>query len=99
MKPRFALRWLAVAWIFATVTTLISATLTVVNKNDDGPGSLRQAIREAVAGDTIQVAVTGTITLSSGELWIGKSLILIGPGARLLTISGDRTQRVFHITG
>jgi len=40
------------------------ATLTVLNGNDSGAGSLRQAIADAAAGDTInfQAGVT-TVTL------------------------------------
>jgi predicted outer membrane repeat protein len=43
--------------------------------------------------------VTGTVTLSSGELWIDKSLNIFGPGARLLTIGGNQTQRIFRVSG
>jgi predicted outer membrane repeat protein len=98
MKRRAAIWILAVAWIFATASALLSATLTVVNTNDDGPGSLRQTIREATEGDTIEVVIKGTVTLSSGELFIGKSLNVIGPGARLLTVSGNHTQRIFRVS-
>ncbi|MCZ0901261.1 DUF4347 domain-containing protein, partial [Microcoleus sp. HI-ES] len=34
------------------------ATITVTNSNDSGPGSLRDAIASAAAGDTIQFAST-----------------------------------------
>jgi hypothetical protein len=82
---------------FAAARMVTSATLTVINPNDDGPGSLRQTIREAAGGDSIQIVVTGTITLSSGELLVNKSLNLIGPGARVLTLSGNGTQRLFRV--
>ena len=45
-----------------------AATITVTNTNDDGSGSLRQAIAGAHNGDTIDFRVTGTITLTTGEL-------------------------------
>src|SRR5262249_48170026 len=65
--------------------------------------SLRQTISDAspVEGDTITFhpSVTGTITLTSGELVIGKSMTINGPGAKVLTISGNNASRVFHITG
>lgn len=38
-----------------------------------------------------------TITLTGGELVIGKSLIIVGPGADRLTISGNDSGRVFSI--
>jgi hypothetical protein len=45
-----------------------AATITVANTNDNGPGSLRQALLDTNAGDTIAFAVTGTIVLTSDGL-------------------------------
>ena len=50
-----------------------AATITVTNTNDNGPGSLRQALADAVDGDTINFnsSLNGqTITLTSGELLV-----------------------------
>ena len=74
-----------------------AATLTVVNLDDSGPGSLRQAIADAAPGDTIDFSVTGTITLTSGELAFGKDLSIVGPGSANLTISGNNASRVFDL--
>jgi hypothetical protein len=73
---------------------------TVTNTNDSGAGSLRQAIADAVLGETIDFAagVTGTIILTSGELVINKNLTIQGPGANLLTISANNASRVFSVT-
>ncbi len=56
----------------AAISTLSGITFTVVNTNDSGPGSLRQAILDANAavttGDTINFAITNlstTISLAS----------------------------------
>lgn len=72
----------------------------VLNTADSGAGSLRQVIADAVVGETItfDAAVHGqTIVLTSGELTIDKTLTITGPGADLLTISGNNASRIFHI--
>src|SRR5262245_60840295 len=75
-----------------------AATITVTNTNDNGPGSLRQAIADAVTGDTIDFGVTGTITLTSGELLVDKNVTINGPGSNNLTVDGNHTSRVFHFS-
>ena len=70
--------------------------LSVTNLNDSGPGSLRQALADATVGDTITFAVTGMITLTSGELVVSQDVTLVGPGASSLRISGNLTSRVIH---
>lgn len=70
---------------------------TVINTNDSGPGSLRQIISEAPSGTLISFAVTGTITLTSGQLTISQNLTIQGPGANVLTISGNNLVRVFQV--
>jgi hypothetical protein len=84
------------------------ATFTVLNTNDSGADSLRQAILDAnaAAGDdtitfTGSIFVDGTpdiITLTSGELGISSNISLVGTGANLLTISGNNASRVFNIS-
>jgi hypothetical protein len=81
-------------------TTPISAhatTITVINTNDSGAGSLRQALADANDGDTIDFAVTGTIGLTTGELLIDKSVTISGPGAAILAVDGNSTSRVLHV--
>lgn len=81
----------------ATVSHLRAATITVTNTNDDGIGSLRQALANANDGDTINFAVIGTIGLTSGELLVEKNVIISGPGAEALAVDGNASSRVFHI--
>src|SRR5262245_52155197 len=82
----------------------VPSTFTVRNLADNGPGSLRQAIDDANANpgdDLIRFApsVGGTLTLTSGQLSITDDLILDGPGAHRLTISGNDASRVFSVSG
>jgi hypothetical protein len=79
----------------------VPSTLTVTNNLDSGAGSLRAAIKSAGSGDTIvfDAGLDGqTITLTSDELAIKKSLDIEGPGAGKLTISGNDTNRVFDVS-
>jgi hypothetical protein len=78
----------------------VFAILTVTNTNDAGPGSLRNAIASAQAGDTIQFdpsLANEFITLTSGQLEINKNLIIDGANAPGVTISGNNSSRVFFI--
>src|ERR1051325_900183 len=66
------------------------ASITVTNINDNGPGSLRQALADAIDNDTIgfDPALNGqTISLTTGELVIDKDITITGPGPGLLTIT------------
>jgi hypothetical protein len=76
-----------------------AATITAININDGGAGSLRQAIADAHNGDTIDFGVTGTITLSTGELLVDKSITISGPGSDNLTVDGNHASHVFHVSG
>lgn len=81
------------------------ATIIVTNTNDNGPGSLRQALADASDGGTIQFdpALNGqTINLTSVELVIDKNITINGPGSDLLTVARlpipEFIFRIFHIT-
>jgi hypothetical protein len=80
-------------------STIPASAITVTNTNDSGAGSLRKAITDAVAGDTIDFgpAVTGTITLTTGVLSIQKNLTLIGPGSGKLAVSGNDATHIFAL--
>jgi fibronectin-binding autotransporter adhesin len=83
------------------------STLTVSNTNDSGAGSLRAAMAQADAdggGDTIVFSSLfnspQTITLTGGQLELtGTATTTIsGPGANLLTVSGNNASGVFYLT-
>jgi hypothetical protein len=84
-------------WLEPLETRTLPSTLTVLNLNDSGAGSLRQAILSASSGDTIDFAVRGQITLTSGPLAINQNLTIAGPGAAQLTVSGNNASQVFNI--
>jgi hypothetical protein len=71
-------------------------TLTVTNGNNDGPGSLRQAIAEAGVGNIIYFDNDYTITLEKTGLTIGKDLTIDGEKFNIV-ISGDDALRVFYV--
>jgi hypothetical protein len=78
-----------------------ATTILVTNTDDSGPGSLRQALADANDSDTINFdpSIYGqTITLTSAELVIDKSITISGPGANSLTVSGGSQFLVFHVT-
>jgi hypothetical protein len=74
-----------------------AATVTVTNTNDSGAGSLRQALTIVNDGDTINFAVSGTITLTSGGLPINKNITISGPGPDQLSVDGSQALLVFGI--
>jgi hypothetical protein len=94
----------AAIWVMLVCALTIPAhatTIIVTNTNDNGPGSLRQALVDANDGDTIDATgVSGTITLTSGQLLVDKSVTINGAGADLLALDGNATSRVFQtVTG
>jgi len=84
-------------WLEQLESRALPSTLTVLNLNDSGAGSLRQAVLSASSGDTINFAVSGQITLTSGPVFINQDLNIIGPGASRLTVSGNSAGQVFEI--
>src|SRR4051812_43467298 len=70
------------------------ATIPVTTMTDENNGtglvSLREAVGLANTGDTITFSVNGTIQLVGGsgfgQIAIGKSITIQGPGANLLTV-------------
>jgi subtilisin-like proprotein convertase family protein len=87
-----------------TFTVTVPFVAVVTNLNDSGPGSLRDAIAvvNGIPGAdvvTFQEGLTGTISVSNGELLITDPVSIIGPGAGLITISRASNApnfRIFH---
>jgi hypothetical protein len=86
--------------IFACALTIPAHadTIIVTNTNDNGPGSLRQALAIANAGDTIDATgISGVITLTTGELLVGNGVTINGAGADALAVDGNAASAVFHV--
>lgn len=69
----------------------LATTAVVGNCNDSGAGSLREAVTNAVSGETIDLTQLGCsrISLTTGSLiTAADSLTVIGPGPSGLTIDG-----------
>jgi hypothetical protein len=92
--------------IFATLpaprsharTPAPAAPTPVLNCDDDGAGSLRQTIKDASDGDTIDLTKLScaTITLETGAITIPvDSLTLLGPGRSAFAVDGNQRDRVF----
>jgi hypothetical protein len=67
--------------LLAAQTTL---PVTVLNLNDTGSGSLRQALSAAPSGGTIDFTpgLNGTIVLTSGQLLLGRNVTITVPAPR-----------------
>jgi hypothetical protein len=80
------------------------SNLVVLNANDSGAGSLRQAILDSnsfLGTDTITFdpaffATPRTITLTNGELAITDSVTITGPAGGV-TVGGNAASRVFDL--
>jgi beta-glucanase (GH16 family) len=83
------------------VRLIAPSAVTVVNTNDSGPGSLRNAIDVVGPGGTISFdpgLVGSTIALTSGPLWVsGKEVTIDGSAAPGVTVSGSGVDRVLIV--
>ena len=96
-------RWGTAYGSFRFGAVLPTLTVNKTQDTDDGSCdladcSLREAIGAAGSGETIDFALTGTITLTSGQLLIDDDVVIEGPGCGDLSISGNDASRVFDIT-
>ncbi len=87
----------------------IELSFVVTNTNDSGAGSLRQAVLDsntAAGSDTITfdpavfsspqtITLASVITINPAT---GDSLTITGPGANMLTVSGNNAVRIFALS-
>ena len=97
-----ALAALLAAAAFFPFNAAHAATRRVTTCVDGGFGSLRDALRIAVSGDTIDMTglTCSRITLTRGQLRMPQTnLTLIGPGRFALTIDGANATQMFSHSG
>ncbi len=95
--------FIANGWSIRFTVPLLTVTKTA-DTNDgvcDADCSLREAIAAASPGEYINFSSLfnspQTITLNGNELFINKDLIILGPGANVLTVSGNNASRVLSV--
>ena len=77
-----------------------STAITVVNTNDSGEGSLRQALAEIRSGGTISFdpgLAGATIGLTSGQLLADRNLVIDASAAPGIVLSGSGASRVLQV--
>ena len=97
LKPLAA----GLAFVFGVSAALAGhATTSIVNNcNDNGSGSLREAVSNAQSGDTVDLRslVCSSISLTGGKLAVAvDDLVLQGPGSAKLTISSGADPIIDH---
>lgn len=104
-RPKLLSRYTNPPMMCNLESRLLFATFTVTNLNDSEVGSLREALRQADNNPgadvvTFQSGLTGTITLIGGELTVADAagVDIQGPGASVISVSGNDANRVFNIS-
>jgi len=72
------------------------AILPVLNANDSGAGSLRQAVLDASNGDTILIDMA-TVIFITRDIVIDKNVAIIGKHATETILDGQHATRLFSI--
>jgi predicted outer membrane repeat protein len=77
-----------------------AASVVVTRDSDDGPGSLREALKIAKSGATVtfRLPKKAVILLTAGPITIGKRINILGPGPSALTISAAGKSGIFVIS-
>jgi len=93
--------WLVGLLLSIGPLSAFASTITVTSTNDSGPGSLREALSNAVSGDLINLnlpQLPATIVVSS-SLHPGNGVSIEGPGPNSLAINGADGVSVFVVEG
>ncbi|SOE21057.1 Putative Ig domain-containing protein [Spirosomataceae bacterium TFI 002] len=77
---------------------LFATTITVTNGGDAGAGTLRQAITDASDGDIIDFLGVSTVSLTSAQLTVDKSLTIDGGVGKVTITRASGTFRIFQFS-
>lgn len=95
----FALLFFALEIALMGIPSAWANSIPVTNTNDSGAGSLRQALINAQANDTIVFNLPPNSTIHvSRALTVTRPITVDGSTAINLQVSGNRSTRVFEIT-
>jgi Right handed beta helix region len=93
---------LSVGAALGMTATAEATDFTVSNTNSTGSGSLAQAMSDAFTHPGLDriffSGLSGTIGLTSDLTAVDQPLEVHGPGANVLTISGNNAHRIFNVT-
>ncbi len=85
----------------STSAILNCQPIVVTSTDDNGPGTLRQAVEDICPDGTIEFASSladQTIILTGSHITLNKNLSILNPNAPGLAISGNDNSRQFFIT-
>jgi CSLREA domain-containing protein len=78
-------------------TCTLRQAIAAANTNSP-QGACPQGFIDSTLPDRITFGVTGTITLTAGQLLATESLLIDGPGASLLVVNANQSSRVLELT-
>ena len=97
-------------WLIGVVVALGSplhaAVLMVTNTDNDGPGSLRDCVEQALPGDVVEFdpGLDGQVIQLGSQITIDKSVVIGGQGPETTVLQGRRVcgsycwgNRVFEV--
>src|SRR6185312_10562536 len=81
------------------ISIKLGHVLKVVNTNDSGSGSLRDAVADAKSGEVVafNLRVPATITLTTGPIAISQSITIKGPGSSEVIVTAAGKSQLFTV--
>ncbi|PHI21733.1 hypothetical protein CEQ90_00140 [Lewinellaceae bacterium SD302] len=92
--------FISLAMVLFFGNPLSAATITVNNTADAGAGTLRQAVMDAMPGDTILFDASTNLSIISlaSQIDVSDDLTIIGNGELMTVLNGGGATRLFNVT-